>query len=143
MAKKVIYKITKTTYEIVEVETPEQEALIAELNRDTEREEKRTQVNKARYRSLEQMQEEGFEPADTSPSWVDKKIADEEVAERNERLYAAIRKLTPRQQEMVIMVYFKHIPQEEVAKRYGITKSAVSHAMERIYASLRRFLEEI
>ena len=143
MAKKVIYRITRTTYELVEVETPEQEALIAELNRDFEREEKRSKTYSARCSSLEQMQEDGFEVADTSPSWLDKKVAEEEVSERNEKLYAAIRKLTPRQQEMVIMIYFGRKTQEEVARHYGIGKQAVSNAMQRIYASLKRFLEEI
>lgn len=36
MAKKVVYQITKRHYELIEVETIEQEELIKELNRDFE-----------------------------------------------------------------------------------------------------------
>ena len=44
-------------------------------------------------------------------------------------LYQAIAQLTERQQEMVRMVYFEGMSQDEVAKHFGITKAAVSNAM--------------
>lgn len=141
--KKVLYQITRTRYEMVEVETEEQEELIKELNRDFEREDKREKTARARCISLDYMFEsEGFEPADNTPSGEEAYIekADKELF--NARLHKAIDSLTPRQKEMVIMVYFQGKSQDEVAEHYGITKSAVSHAMERIYATLKKYLEK-
>ena len=63
----------------------------------------------------------------------------EEYAE----LHKAIRQLTPRQQEMVKLVYFEGKTQEEVAKHYGVTKQAISNAMQRIFSSLKKFMEKI
>jgi len=143
MAKKVIYKITKTTYEIVEVETPEQEALIAELNRDTEREEKRTQVNKVRCRSLEQMrEEEGFEPADASLSWIEQQIQLEEMSQIEKDALSAIRRLTKRQREIVILIFYKGKSQSETAKILHVTEPNVSITLERAKANLKKMLEK-
>lgn len=65
--KKVVYQITRKRYELVEVETLEQEELIKELNRDFEREEKRTKTMRTRCVSLDYLYEkEGFEPSDNS-----------------------------------------------------------------------------
>lgn len=53
MAKrKVVYQITRTQYKVIEVETDEQKALIKELNRDFEREDKREKTARARCVSL-------------------------------------------------------------------------------------------
>ncbi|NLE04503.1 MAG: sigma-70 family RNA polymerase sigma factor [Crenarchaeota archaeon] len=52
----------------------------------------------------------------------------------------AIRKLITRQQDFVRLVYYEGRSQEEVASIYGITKSAVSHAMKKIYVNLRKIL---
>lgn len=143
MAKKVIYKITKTTYEIVEVETPEQEALIAELNRDTEREEKRSQVNRIRCRSLEQMrEEEGFEPADTTLSWIEKQIHSEEMSEREKDVLSAIQRLTKRQRQIVILIYYKGKSQAETAKILDVSEPSVSITLERALANLKKMLEK-
>lgn len=69
-------------------------------------------------------------------------IEQETTVEEYTKLHVAIAMLTPRQQEMVRMVYFDGKSQEEVCTTYGVTKSAVSHAMERIYEALRKILEE-
>ena len=69
-------------------------------------------------------------------------IEAEEKQEKYAPLYQAIAQLTERQQEMVRMVYFEGMSQDEVAKHFGIAKSSVSEAMQRIYASLKRFLEK-
>lgn len=66
----------------------------------------------------------------------------EERAERADRLRAAIGRLTPRQQEMVRMVFFEEKSQEEVAKFYGIDGSSVRHAMKRVYRALQKILEK-
>lgn len=141
--KKVIYQITRTKYQIVEVETEEQEELIKELNRDFEREDKREKTARARCLSLDYLFEsEGYEPPDNSVSVEEKYIRQEEKEIFNARLHKAIDSLTPRQKEMVIMVYFEGKSQVEVAQKYGITESAVSQAMDRIHNTLRKILEK-
>lgn len=141
--KKVIYQITRTKYQIVEVETEEQEELIKELNRDFEREDKREKTARARCLSLDYLFEsEGYEPPDNGVSVEEKYIRQEEKEIFNARLHKAIDSLTPRQKEMVIMVYFEGKSQVEVAQRYGITESAVSQAMDRIHNTLRKILEK-
>ena len=139
MKKKVIYKITRREFEIIEVTTPEEEKLIEELNKEFERVEKAEQRYRARFLSLDELYEtQGFEPADSSPS-------DDEDNEREAfyaQLHKAIDRLTPRQKEMVIKIFFENKTQVEVAEHYGISEAAVSQAMDRIYASLRRFLEK-
>lgn len=74
--------------------------------------------------------------SDIESDYIEQETTKEEYAE----LHKAIRQLTPRQQEMVKLVYFEGKTQEEVAKKYGVDKSAVSHAMQRIYATLKKFL---
>lgn len=69
-------------------------------------------------------------------------IERETMQEEYMNLYAAITTLTQRQQEMVRMIYFEGKSQEEVSTIFGVTKSAISHAMERIYDSLRKQLQE-
>ncbi len=75
---------------------------------------------------------------DLEDSYIEKETTKEEYA----ALHKAISQLTPRQQEMVRMIYFDGKSQEEVCAVYGVTKSAVSHAMERIYEALRKILEK-
>ena len=90
--------------------------------------------------SAEQMNEEtGFEFVD-----VDEPSPEEWCIQmlRSEELKKAIAELTSRQQEMLYMVYWDNLSQDEIAEKFGITKSAVSHAMERIYESLRKKLQK-
>lgn len=90
--------------------------------------------------SLDRMADEGVEiedyNADLESRYIERETQEDEYA----NLHAAIEKLTPRQREMVRMIYFEGKSQEEVCAIYGITKSAVSHAMERIYEALRKIL---
>ena len=61
---------------------------------------------------------------------------------RIQEIKDAVAKLTERQQEFVRLIYHEGKSQIEVAEIYGITESAVSHAMDRIHNSLRRFLQK-
>ena len=141
--KKVVYQITRTKYQIIEVETEEQEELIKELNRDFEREDKREKAARRRGISLDYLHEsEGFEPVDDTPTSEERYIEQEEREAFNARIHQAIAQLTPRQKEMVMMIYFEGKSQAEVAQQYHISESAVSHAMERIYQTLRKILEK-
>lgn len=90
--------------------------------------------------SLDRMADEGVEIEDYNADLESRYTERETQEEEYENLHAAIDKLTPRQREMVRMIYFEGKSQEEVCAIYGITKSAVSHAMERIYEALRKIL---
>ncbi len=88
--------------------------------------------------SLDRMKDEGIDIEDRRLD-VEQNYIDEE--EKRE-LYAAIAKLTPRQKELVELIYFDGMSQEKVAKKMGIASSSVRHAMQRIYATLRKILEK-
>lgn len=67
-------------------------------------------------------------------------IEEERQRAQKKRVLLAISHLNHRQQEMVRMIYYEEKTQEEVARHFGITKSAVSHAMERVYERMKKFL---
>lgn len=141
--KKVLYQITRTRYEMVEVETEEQEELIKELNRDFEREDKREKTARARCVSLDYMFEsEGFEPADNTPSGEEAYIekADKELF--NARLHKAIDSLTKRQKEIVVKVYFENKTQAEIARELGVSEAIISKTMKRALGNLKKYLGE-
>ena len=46
------------------------------------------------------------------------------------------------QQQMLHLVYFEDKTQDEVASYYGVSKSAISHAMERIYTAIKKYIEK-
>ena len=58
-----------------------------------------------------------------------------------ERLHAAIRQLSPDQQEMVKAIYFENISVNDCAARLGVTQSAISHRLQTIKQKLRKLLE--
>ena len=70
-----------------------------------------------------------------------KLVEEDEEREKYAPLYNAILQLTERQQQLVKMVYFNEMSQDEVAEYFGVTKSSISNAMQRIYATLKKFLE--
>lgn len=61
---------------------------------------------------------------------------------RNEELRKAIEQLTPRQQEMVRLIFWEGKTQIELCAIYHIKEQAVSNAMQRIYGALRKILEK-
>lgn len=136
-------------YRVIEVEESEVEK-IREVNRMTWRElkqeiRKKESMAKANIvvDSIENIEEE-FEsiPDPNAINPMEEIIEAEEKQEKYAPLYQAIARLTERQQKMVKMVYFEGMSQDEVAKHFGITKASVSDAMQRIYASLKKFLEK-
>lgn len=60
----------------------------------------------------------------------------------NKNLQAAIKQLTPRQQEILRLVYIEGRTRKEIAQKYGIKKQAVSNAVVRIYERLKILLEK-
>ena len=117
-------------YRVIEVEESEVEK-IREVNRMTWRElkqemRKKESMVKANIvvDSIEDIEEE-FEsiPDPNAVNPIDEMIEAEEKQEKYAPLYQAIAQLTERQQEMVRMVYFEGMSQDEVAKHFGITKA--------------------
>ncbi|MBD5131769.1 MAG: sigma-70 family RNA polymerase sigma factor [Clostridiales bacterium] len=56
----------------------------------------------------------------------------------DEKLQAAIEQLTPRQQEILRLMYIEGKNQKDIAEIFGIDKRSISDAIKRIYASIRR-----
>lgn len=143
MKKKVYYKLNRYQVTEVEVETEKQEQAVKMLNRDTDRFAKSEDTYRERCNSLDEMcEEKGYELASDTLSPEEQMIHDSEQNELKELIQKAIKKLKPRQREMVFMIFFEEKTQAEVAEYYGITESAVSQSMDRIYASLRKILKK-
>ena len=56
----------------------------------------------------------------------------------DESLQAAIEQLTPRQQEILRLMYIEGNSNKDIAKIFGVTKSAITHALERIYIAIQK-----
>lgn len=92
--------------------------------------------------SLDELKECGVEIVDKQLDLEKDMIEREERLEKGQALHMAIQQLTPRQQEIVRLVYLEGKTQEEVALLYGVDGSAIRHAMKRVYARLKKFLEK-
>lgn len=75
---------------------------------------------------------------DFEADYIEQETTKEEYAE----LHKAIRQLTPRQQEIVKMIYFEGKTQKEVAKVLGITQGAVSLALAKSIAQLKFLIKK-
>ena len=83
--------------------------------------------------SLEEDMENGIDYEDKR-SYEDYSFDDME----DKQLQAAFKLLTPRQQEILRLIYIEGRTQKEIAELFGVDKSAISHAVERIYASIQK-----
>lgn len=91
--------------------------------------------------SLESLFEAGFEVASELDLEADL-LAAEERNEQMEKLHSAIECLTERQQYLIREIYFNGRTQGEIAAAMGATKQAVSNAVRRALASLKKILKE-
>ena len=91
--------------------------------------------------SLESLFEAGFEVASELDLEADL-LAAEERNEQMEKLHSAIAFLTERQQYLIREIYFNGRTQGEIAAAMGATKQAVSNAVRRALASLKKILKE-
>ncbi len=87
--------------------------------------------------SLDRMKDEGVDIEDRRQD-VEQNYIDEE--EKRE-LYAAIAKLTPRQKELVRLIYFEEKSQEEVAAMLGISQCTISLTLKKAAETLKKILE--
>ena len=121
-----------TKYIEIEV-TGEFAAEYAELEHKeklTERKETR------RHQSLDKSMEHGWDIADQSADVV----LQAETEEDKKRLHDAILKLPKEQRKLLEEVYFQDIPQTELAKRDGVTKTAVNNRLARILKKLKKYM---
>ena len=90
--------------------------------------------------SLDSFEEEGAElEIENSKYDVEQNyIAEEEKQE----LYAAIAKLTPRQQQLVKLIYFDDKSQEEVATTFGRSQCTISLTLKKAVENLKKLLEK-
>ncbi len=65
-------------------------------------------------------------------------FSDEEYAD----LYDAIRKLKPQQQKLLKKVFWEEMKQIEIARSEGVYWTAIQNRLVRIYARLKKLLEE-
>lgn len=65
-----------------------------------------------------------------------------EQIERNERLYAAIDKLTEVQKRRVSLYYFRGLNQREIAEMEGVGKASIGHSLALALKQLNRILAE-
>ncbi len=135
------FKLDKYRFIRLEVEK-EKLPLVRENNREISRNEKREIRHESIY-SLEAIAEgEGNELADETTNAEEEIIERETIAERNERLYAAIRTLSPRQQEVIHKVYFEEKSQRAVSKELGVSAAAISIQLARAMSKLKKLLEK-
>ena len=57
-----------------------------------------------------------------------------------ERLRAAIQKLSPDQQAMIRAIYFENVSANDYAARMGVTQSAISHRLQTVRKKLKKLL---
>ena len=88
--------------------------------------------------SMEPMQEQGFDPADTSPGTEEQVVAKDE----RQRLREAIAQLPDDQREALILTQLEKIPYEEVAQSLGISEGTVKSRVNRAKARLKEILSE-
>ena len=135
------FKLDKHRFIRLEVEK-EKLPLVRENNREISRNEKREVRHESIY-SLEAIAEgEGNELADETTNAEEEIIERETIAERNERLYAAIRTLSPRQQEVIHKVSFEGKSQRAVSKELGVSEAAISIQLARAMSKLKKLLEK-
>lgn len=90
--------------------------------------------------SIEGLIEQGFDIPDPNNDFEDR-ILERRDEEEKERLYKAIGQLTPRQQQLIRLTYYEGLSHDQIAEREGITRRAVSYAVERAENALKRFLK--
>ena len=135
------FKLDKHRFIRLEVEK-EKLPLVRENNREISRNEKREVRHESMY-SLETLSEkEGNELSAGTANAEEEIIERETIAERNEWLYAAIRTLSSRQQEIIRKVYFEEKSQRAVSKELGVSEAAISIQLARAMSKLKKLLEK-
>ena len=69
-------------------------------------------------------------------------INGEDDLSMEERLHIAISKLKPKQKDLIISIYFKHISVNDYAKKEGVKPNAISMRLGRAKNNLKKFLKK-
>ena len=93
------------------------------------------QTETRRHVAIEALDPEGEHLAGAMDVEMD--FREEDFAE----LYRAIEKLRPQQKDLIKKVFWEDIKQIEIARAEGVDESAISWRMARIYARLRKYLD--
>ena len=133
--KTISYKFCDGTINVVEV-SDELAVEIAKMERETKNNDR---CETRRHTSLDQASErEDTEIADESVNIEEDIIQNIELS----KLHTAIKTLTPEQQELIRKVFFEEKTTIVIAKEYGISRQAVQNRLRKIYANLRKKIEE-
>lgn len=79
-----------------------------------------------------------------APAAVDEPAADERVvlAEEHAQLLAAVRRLAPRQREVLVLRYWSGLSEAEIAETCGISRGSVKSTASRALRVLEQILQE-
>ena len=121
---------TKSTVNVDDEFYKEYEKLEVESKR-IERKETR------RHISIYEFEEQGIEFEDENCS-IESNLLDKE---RKEVVHSAIKKLAPKQQELVYQVFYLNKSLSEIAKEKGVSKSAITQQMQVICKRLKEILK--
>ena len=75
---------------------------------------------------------------------IDYSLSPEEKCIKNQEedaFFFFINKLNPRQKEIIKLIYFERKTQEEVARIFNVSKSAINQSLKRIYKKIKKFLK--
>lgn len=89
-----------------------------------------------RHTSLNYLMELGVDFADTAAD----PFAAAVLRENDERIYKAISKLLPAQQELLRQVFYEGKTITEIAKAENVVKSAIANRLTRIYIKIKKSL---
>ncbi len=92
--------------------------------------------------SIEALIEQNFDIPDPNGD-IEERILERHDKEEKERLYKAIDMLLPRQQNLIRLAYFEGLSHEQIAEREGVSRQAISFAIERAEIALKKILENL
>jgi RNA polymerase sigma factor (sigma-70 family) len=90
--------------------------------------------------SLERLSEVGFDITDESMYIESDIIRKERVSEQKILVRKALERLTDRQREVIIAVFFEEISQKEIAEKWGVTHQAVARVYSQACKKLKTLL---
>ena len=126
--KKVQFYMDKQTYEMLmddSISSEERQKYLVDEYHEYERE-------KYYKRKIVRLEEEQI---DYSLSPEEKCIKNQE----EDAFFFFINKLNPRQKEIIKLIYFEGKTQEEVARIFNVSKSAINQSLKRIYKKIKKF----
>ena len=90
--------------------------------------------------SFDEFKDKGYEIENRELNVEADYIETEEKNEQKNKLYKAIKQLSPRQKEIVRLIYFEEKTQDEVANELNISQGTVSTTLDRAVANLRKII---